>query len=51
MLGTFNLNPSPDEYAALLSRYDPNNDGVIDYYEFIDKLMPPEFETKKQVIA
>jgi hypothetical protein len=51
MLRTFNINTSPEEYASLLARYDPNNDGVIDYYEFVDKLMPPEFETKKQVSA
>jgi hypothetical protein len=49
MLRTFNINTSPEEYASLLARYDPNNDGVIDYYEFVDKLMPPEFESKKQV--
>ncbi|KAK3239118.1 hypothetical protein CYMTET_50938, partial [Cymbomonas tetramitiformis] len=46
VLEKFNIRLVRDDFDALMRKYDVNGDGLIDWAEFTDRLLPPDYPTK-----
>lgn len=47
LLHNFNIDARPGDIDALMARYDRAGDGLMDYYDFVQRLMPADYTSER----